>query len=146
MADASVFDPDAFRRAAPFFADPVKYPSETLAVWWGIGAEYLTPRYGGALGDSSRDLALNLLAAHLLTVNAGAAAAGAPGVAGIVTASRVGDVSVALMPPAAANAFQQFLSMSTYGMQVRALLRMAGVGGMYLAGTGGRAGLRGPYG
>lgn len=146
MADSAVFDAAAFRRAAPAFADPDKYPPDLLATWWGFASGYLTPRYGGALGDASRDLALNLLTAHLLTINAGAAAPGTPGVGGIVTASRVGDVSVAIMPPAAGNAFQQFLSMSTYGMQVRALLRAAGVGGMYFAGLGGRAGMRGPYG
>lgn len=146
MAGASVFDGEAFRRAAPAYGDPAKYPTDLLMTWWGFACEYLTAKYGGVLGDSSRDLAINLLAAHLLTINTGAAAPGAPGVGGIATASRVGDVSVAIMPPAAANAFQQFLSMSTYGMQVRALLRMAGVGGMYFAGIGGRAGMRGPYG
>ena len=143
MAGEITLDLAAFRAGFPAFANVTTYPDATIEVFWNRGTGYVSSLNYGRLRDAARADALNLMAAHLLTlqdtVNAGE-------VAGIVTASSIDMISVTLKEPPAANQWQWFLNLTPYGQQLLALLTVRSSGGFYIGGLPERSGFRRVYG
>jgi hypothetical protein len=147
-------DISAFRQKFPAFADETAYSDELLNIWFNDAGEYL--REGWALSGARYDLACQLMAAHLMTLayngiapNAQGAVAGTGGAqvaGGPIVSATEGGVSVSFAPPPVKTAWQQWLASSSYGLQLWALLRVAGAGGVYLGGLGERSAFRRAYG
>lgn len=78
------------------------------------------------------DYALQLMTAHLLKVGN---AASSGNTQGVVVSSSVADVSVSLMPPPVKSGWQFWLSSTSYGLQLWALLSVRAAGGWTVGGS-----------
>ncbi|WP_149011975.1 DUF4054 domain-containing protein, partial [Escherichia albertii] len=67
---AIIFDADLFRQQLPAFSDVTKYSDALIDSWWIQASCYISTEDYGWLNGNSRALAINLLAAHLLTLSA----------------------------------------------------------------------------
>lgn len=123
-----VFNVTAFKAQFPEFAatDPT-----ALQGYWDMGTAYLNPNDGWLMSGATLLLALNLMTAHMARIFT---MIGAGQDAGVTTSASEGSVSVSLQPPPAKTAFQQWLSSTPYGLQLRALLNAKSAGGFYVAG------------
>lgn len=144
----------AFRQQFPAFADETAYSDELIQIWFNAATEYLSE--GWALSGARYDLACQLMAAHLITTayggvapNAQGAVAGTGGAqvaGGPITSATEGGVSVSFAPPPVKTAWQQWLAGTSYGLQLWALLRLAGAGGIYIGGLAERSAFRRAFG
>lgn len=130
MADI-VFDAALFRAQLPAFTDPVKYPDLLLQAYWDHAALIADTTDCGVLFNGARALALNLLAAHLLTL--------APGTAknkqgGFVNSATVDKVTVQKVAPPASDMFEWWLGQTPYGQELLMLLEVCSVGGISVGG------------
>lgn len=137
---AHTFDVASFRAQFIEFANVATYPDAALTGYWDMGTNYISDVdsvYG--LKDSSLQLALNLMTAHLAKsfslLNAGQ-------VSVVVAGSSEGSVSVSLVPPPVKNAWQWWLATTPYGAQLRALLSVLSTGLPYVGGGLERASFR----
>ena len=137
------FDATTFRAQNPAFADPNVYPTATLQAFFDAAACYISTEDYGYLSGDCRERALYLFTAHLVALD-DTRKAGSE--AQIITSSSVGGVSVSVLAPTATNEFQRWLSLTPYGLQLRALLRAKGVGGFVVGGFNATAGFRRPDG
>lgn len=146
------FDVDQFRTVFPEFSDPVKYPTATLNVFWGVACSFIDSNdcpYRMLHGDALR-YALDCLTAHLLCISmlaqkqtgAGSTTGGVPGSAGYITSSHIDEITVTRMQPPATNGWQFWLNNSPYGQQLWALLSVLSVGGTSVGGLPEREGYR----
>ena len=118
-----------FRADFPEFADVLRFPDSSLTFWSGIGEQLISEdRFGGLYVQ-----AVELFAAHNITLAAGNAAASSAGslpggASGPVSSKAVGSVNVSydnasVMLPNAGHWNQ-----TTYGRQYISLVRLIGQG------------------
>lgn len=138
-----IFDAALFRTQCPLYANVTTYPDATILNWWTIGSNYISVNDYGFLNDSSRALALNLMAAHLLYLSEKIAGGAAMG---IITSASEGSVSIGITPPPFKSMFQAWLSQSPFGQQLYALLSVKSSFGFYVAGSGVTGNIRNPDG
>lgn len=126
--------PSILRTNFPEFADTAVYPEAQVQFWIDYGDMLLSNlcRWG-----TMRDIGIQLVAAHQLTLaarNAAAAAAGGdPGsVAGAVSSKAVGGVSVSYDTTAALLDNAGYWNLTTYGIQFYQLALLVGTGGFQL--------------
>jgi hypothetical protein len=135
----AAFDISAFREAFPAFADDVIYPDAMIQLYADASLCYLSERSCGC-----DELNRQLLVAHLLTLNDRALTGNSSG--GIVTGASIDKVSVSVAPPPVTSSWGYWLSTTPYGLQLLALLRRCGAGGMYVGGTPERRAFRRSFG
>lgn len=128
-----------FRELFPAFADATQYPDAQVSGYFAF-AECWLGEYLDGTDCSCTDMTYYLLAAHLLFT--GGAAANGTSIAGTVTSSSVGGVSVSISSMPIRNAWQAWLAGSPYGLQLWAFLRVRAGGGAYVGGSVERAGFR----
>jgi len=134
-------DITAFKALFPQFAttaDPL------VTAQWGMATAYISADTYGDMPVAARTYCLQLMTAHLLAIGIvilnGGSYTGTPG---IVTQSKVGDVSVTLAPPPyGTSQWRYWLSLTPYGLQLSALLDAQSVGGFYVGGLPERAAFR----
>lgn len=139
------FDVAVFRAEFPQFA-PNPPTDATLQGYFDAATNYVDNRDYGclALTGAARVLALNLMTAHIGALFAMIAADDTPA---FETSATIDKVSVTVEAPPNKTQFGWWLSLTSYGQQLQALLGVAGVGGGYVGGGGGRArAFRGPAG
>ena len=126
-------DIQAFRTQFPAFDDPAAFPDEMLQLWDDAASLHLSE--GWMLSGATYDLARKLLTAHLVHLAHGIASSGSVGTSGgAVQSASEGSVSVSFTTPPTKTAWQFWLSSSPYGLQLWAMLTIAGSGGVYIGG------------
>lgn len=133
-----------FRAAFPQFASAVAFPDALVTLQYNMATGFVSDSTYGCMTVLVRTSALYLMTAHLLSLGAIIADGGTyQGAAGIVTQSKVGDVSVSLaQPPYGTSAWRYWLSLTPYGAQLLALLDVQSAGGFYIGGLPERAAFR----
>lgn len=116
----------------PEFADQSVYPAATVNSFIVQAKCYITPNNVGMMVGESRELAIYLMVAHLLTLNSYILSGNTSGV--IITNSSIGDVSVSGTPPASRDMLEQWYGYTIYGVRLKALLDSFVGMGMYLQG------------
>jgi hypothetical protein len=126
------FDVTLFRQQFPVFANATAYPDAMLQMYWDMAVCYVTDvgNYGWLQGNC-RQLAINLMTAHLTALSVIVAGGQVPG---LVQSATIDKVSVSLTPPPLKNQWQWWLSTTPYGQQLLALLQNRSVGGWYIGG------------
>lgn len=129
-----VFDIPAFRISYPAFADPDTFSDEFLQSQWDLATCYVSDNNSGCgyLSGDCRYKALTLMTAHLAQLSTYAAD---QQLNVIVTEGHVDKVGVQLMPPPVKSQWAWWLSQTTYGAALLALLAAKSVGGMYIGGA-----------
>ena len=124
----------------PAYADPTAYPEATLQAFWNSAISYISDNANcGSLTGDDRQLAINLMTAHLVYISGLIAAGQVPG---LMQNATIDKVTVGLTPPPIPNQFQWWLNVSPYGQQLLALLQAHSVGGYYIGGSPVLAGFR----
>jgi hypothetical protein len=143
-----VFDDTVWRALIPAFGNSVKYPTAILQIYFNNAACYIETCDAGQLcvfTGASRLLGLYLMASHLLaSTQMICDNDGAP--LGLVIEGQVDKVRVTLKPPPDMSQFGWWLSLTPYGQQLYALLKVQAVGGFYIGGSPQRAAFRGTFG
>lgn len=139
-----VLDIPAFRALFPQFASATDFPDALITAQWGLATAYISADTYGCMPVEARTYALQLMTAHLLALGVIIANGGTyTGTAGLVTASKVGDVQVTLaQPPYGTSQWRYWLSLTPYGLQLLALLDAQAVGGFYVGGLPERSAFR----
>lgn len=138
MAAILTFDVVAFRAQFPAFA--ASPPTDaTLQMYWDTATNFVSNLNYGCLINSGRQLAINLMTAHLYSLSVIIAAGQQPGQ---VNSATIDKVSVSLTMPPNANQFQWWLNLTPYGSELLALLSVSSVGGFYYGGMPETSGLR----
>ena len=128
-----------FRSAFKAYESEANYPDAILELRYAQGACYISDNDIGKLSSKCRELALQLMLAHLLNINDKIESGAATGQ--IVSASEDG-VSVSLTPPPNESQFDWWLNTTPYGSQISTMLSLNTVGGLYLGGSFERSGFR----
>lgn len=136
------FDAAAFRALFPAFADPTAYPDVLLSMRWDMAVEYISAYGTCRLSGSGRQLALNLLTAHLSQIYAMLLVDPSATVS-IVTGASIDKVSVTMQAPSSASGgWRYWLSTTPYGLELWALLSIRSAGGFFVGGSIERQGIR----
>lgn len=137
------FDVAAFRLQFPAFANETTFPDEMLQMYWDMATCYISDdgSYGWLQG-TCRQLAINLMTAHLTALSVIIAGGEVPG---IVNSATIDKVSVTLTPPPLKTEWQWWLLNTPYGAQLYALLTVRSSGGWYRGGMAPLAGFNGTY-
>lgn len=119
---------DKFRKLFPEFENNT---DKQIEMYYEIAQEYI--KKSASLTDTKREYALNLMTAHLLaqgnnTMNGNTQT-------GQTASASQGSVSVSFQTFQAKGAFQHWLSLTPYGLQVLALFKTLSVGGFYIGGV-----------
>lgn len=129
-----LFDPSVFRAQAPQFANTAIYPDAQIQAQWNLATSYISDsRVVGAwerISAGQQVSALNLMTAHLMSLNL-AIASGQP--AGVVQGASIDKISVQMVPPPDLNGWRWWLCQTPYGQQLVALLEVAAVGGRFVS-------------
>lgn len=131
-----------FRLQFPAFADETVYSTPQLQGWWTMGTSYINVNngYPWSWNQNQLQLALDLMCAHLAQsftlINQGI-----PTV--VVQGTAEGTVNVSMTPPPVKTSFGWWLATTSYGQQLRALLRAVANVGLYVGGSAERSGFRG---
>ncbi len=133
------FDIDKFRLQFPEFSNVITYPDVMLQMYWDMATCYVSDEDYGCLSGSCRELALNLMTAHLVEIGTGTTSGDAPA---FVSSATVDKVSVSTVPPPQRDQYEWWLSLTSYGQQLLALLKAKSVGGCYIGGSPERAAFR----
>lgn len=120
------------------FADQARFPDVTLQSYFDAAGCYVANKNYGWLQGCCNLLALNLMTAHLAKIFSLVADGQTPG---IETQATIDKVSVSMMEPPVTNGWQFWLNQTPYGQQLLALLEAKAVGGVYVPGGWGRAGM-----
>lgn len=128
-----VFDVTAFRQLFPEFADPDKYPDDTLSRYWNWATLRICPYDNWFLCGDRLQYVLNLMTAHLARLGQQSASGDDPG-GGMVQSASEGSVSVAMAVFQLRNAWQYWLMKTPYGQELLALFEMLTAGGFYFGG------------
>ena len=131
MAEYLTFDVTQFRATYTEFSDPLKYPDAVLQNYWDIATCYISNENYGYLSGDCRQLAINLMTAHLAKI---ADLSNSGQLAILAQAASIDKISVSLTPPPLKNQFAWWLSTTAYGQQLYALLQARSVGGFYVGG------------
>lgn len=135
------FDVAGFRAAYPQFTSTVTFPDATLQRYFNSATQFICASWSGCdvLAGDARELALNLLTAHLAALFVLIAAGEVPA---FLTSATIDKVSVSVEPPQTKTAFQQWLALTGYGQELLALLMVKAVGGFMGGGLPERAAFR----
>lgn len=129
---------DDWRAAFPEFANIETYPDAYLQRFLTMATAFISTR-NFRLRPSVRILAIQLMAAHLLTLahtDAAGNAINTDGTAGTtVTSASIDGVSVSMQAPLAGDAFAQWIQTTPYGRQLWALLTVNNPTGVFYVGT-----------
>ncbi len=141
------FDSAKFREVFPEFSDTAKYPDAMLQTYWDLATYFISDVDCpcNILNDGALAYAISCMTAHLLTLaqrSADAAAEGTSPTGGVEISASIGEVSVSMMQPPAANGWQYWLSQTPYGQMLWALLSIKAVGGLSVGGLPERLGFR----
>lgn len=123
-----------FRNQFPQFENTSIYPPAQLQGWWTMATAYINidNNYPYNWNQAQLQLAVDLMCAHLAQsftlINNGT-----PSV--LVTGSTEGSVSVSLTPPPTKTAFGWWLATTSYGAQLRALMRTVANVGLFVGGS-----------
>ena len=123
---------EGFVSMFPEFADQSTYPAATVNGFIVQAKCYITPNNVGMMVGETRELAIYLMVAHLLTLNSYILSGNTSGV--LLTNSSIGDVSVSGTPPASKDMYEQWYGYTIYGVRLKALLDSFVGMGMYLQG------------
>lgn len=141
---AEPFDPAAFRKMFPHFADTTKYPDELLSGYYDSATCFVYPESWRMLHGKCLQRALYLLVAHLGglgdQIKAGVITSG------IQTGATVDKVSVTIQAPPATTGWKFWLSTTPWGLELWALLSVKSAGGVYVGGSRERQGFRKAWG
>lgn len=141
------FDIATFRaQFAPTFDSETTYPDTLLDATFDQAICYVSNVIDSCSTITAGCLLimLNNLVAHLLTIQKKIAAGESPG---IVKSSKVGSVSVSLVPPSTeGEQFNWWLNTTPYGAQVAAQLDVSSAAGFIAGGFNPNAGFRFPDG
>lgn len=141
MVDVIQITSQEFRSAIKGFSDKEKYTDEQIDLFIEQAGLYVSPINCGVLRCEQRVYAIELMAAHLLTLNdkilSGDISAG-----GRITSATIDKISVSLEAPKNQNDFSYWLSLTPYGMSLLALLKTKSSIGIYSGGTNYRGSLR----
>jgi hypothetical protein len=146
-----VYNDAKFRKQFPAFADATVWPEETLTLYWGIARDDFVVTIDSpcnGLHNSSLQLAVDLMCAHLSTLmaippaGAGEGDGGGATSSGILTSASIGAVSVGMMQPPVKGMWDYWFAQTPYGQQLLALLAIKGVGGLYVGGLPERSAFR----
>lgn len=135
------YNDENFRLQFPQFADETDFSTPQLEGWWVMGSSYINAVNGFPWNwnQAQLQLALDLMCAHLAQsytlINSGI-----PTV--LVQGTAEGSVNVSLTPPPVKSSFGWWLSTTSYGQQLRALLKVVANVGLYVGGNWERAGFR----
>lgn len=135
------FNVTLFRAAYPAFSNSTTYPDALLQMYWDTGTCYISNENYGWLKDACRQLALNLMTAHLtyLSTLINQSKSGT-----IKQSATIDKVTVTLVPPPINDSeFDWWLNTSPYGQQLLTLLQVQSVGGFYVGGSPERASFNG---
>ena len=128
-----------WREAFPEFANAETYPDGYLQRFLTQAQSYIsTQNY--RLSPQTRILAIELMSSHLLTLSAvdaqGNPISASGGVSGgIIAGATIDGVSVQMVAPIAADAFEQWIQSTPYGKQYWALLTANNPTGVYYLGN-----------
>lgn len=135
-----IYDDALFRAQFVAFANTATYPQAVISAQFDVASLYIGNEDWWILNGAALVLAINALTAHLLQLNKNAARG--TGATGLKTGATVDKVSVSLQPPPVKTAWQQWLSLTPYGLQLWTLLSIKSAGGFYVGGAFERAGFR----
>jgi hypothetical protein len=136
------FDPVTFRALFPAFASETAYPTVALQMRWDMAVEYISAYDSCRLSGTSRQLALNLLTAHLTQIYAMLLLDPSATVS-IITGASIDKISVSMQAPsAAAGSWKYWLSTTQYGLELWALLSVKSAGGFFVGGSSERSAIR----
>lgn len=135
------FDPAAFRKTFPAFANAACFSDEQLQMWFDIAAGYISVEDCSCymLAGPQRVIALNLMTAHMGYLFNLAITGDTPQV---LVSATIDKVQVTVEPPESQSQFQWWLNTSPYGQQLNALLQLVSAGGVYIGGLPERAAIR----
>lgn len=127
------YDDATFRSLYPAFADTGRYTAAALEIQYADACNFVSPNDGCFLSGAALDGALYAMTAHLQALS-DLAASGQT--AAIVKSSSVGKVSVSVQAPPVreGDAYNYWLSLTPYGLKLRALFKAASAGGFYAGG------------
>lgn len=125
------FDVTLFREQFPAFANPTTFPDAMLQMYWDMATCYISDEDYGWLNDGCRQLALNLMTAHL-TATSVLIANGQTSV--LIQSSTIDKITVTLTPPPVKTPFRWWLMTTPYGIQLSGLLAANSAGGFYIGG------------
>lgn len=130
---ATAFNAASFRTQFAAFADTAVYPATLLQSWWTMGSAYISTNNGlsWAYTQQQAQFANDLMCAHLIALYNQINIGQTPG---LVDAATEGSVNVHLVPPPTKTAFQNWLSQTPYGQQLRALLDLVAGPGLFIGG------------
>lgn len=123
---------DGFISMFPEFADTSLYTPNVVNGFILQAQCYITPKNVGEMTGTSRELAIYLMVAHLLTLNSYILSGNKSG--GLLSNAQIGDVSISLTPPAARDMREQWYGYTIYGVRLKALLDSYIGMGFYLQG------------
>ncbi|MFY1028171.1 DUF4054 domain-containing protein [Actinobacillus seminis] len=130
-----------FRKKFPVFNN---VSDDVIELWKEVASEYLKPSF--ALNEKRFSIALDLMTAHLLHCNnypqGVSENVGTTSATGLVTSASEGSVSVSFTPPPTKDAWDHWLALSPYGVQLWALLQQLAAGGLYIGGLPERKAVR----
>lgn len=128
-----------FRTLFPAYSNATTYPDAVLTMNWDTATLYISAEDYGWLSGASRERSIYLMAAHITALSDIISSGQNPS---LVSASSIDKISVTLTPPPIKNQFHWWLSLTPYGAQLLALLKMSAVGGMYVGGSAERSAFR----
>ena len=132
MAIHNVLNIPVFISTFPEFSNATLYPDTMLNAWYANAGLYMDQNDNSdGLNGATLDFALQLLTAHLLKIsnNIGLGQVTQP-----INDATEGSVSVAFAPPPFRSGWEYWLSSTTYGQQLWALLNVQSVGGWSVGG------------
>lgn len=129
MAALIQFDVNAFYAAFPPFQGTIT--QDALQIYWDTASIMVDPTMPQAPYVARQTRYLQLMTAHLATLNIMIMGGNLPG---IITAATIDKVSVTLQPPPEKNQFQWWLNQTPYGQQLAALTQIATIGGFFVGG------------
>lgn len=123
---------EGFISMFPEFADQSQYPASNVEGFIIQAQCYISPNNVGEMTGKSRELAIYLMVAHLLTLNSYILSGNKSGI--LLTNATIGDVSVSGTPPASRDMREQWYGYTIYGVRLKALLdSFIGIG-LYMQG------------
>jgi len=134
-----IFDVTLFRQQFPAFADVLVFPTARLQMYWDMAICYISDINCGWLRNSCRQLAINMMVAHLAALSVLIATGLTPQ---LIKSSTIDKITVTLQMPAVPNQWRWWLNTTPYGMELLALLAINSVGGFYVGGSPELSGFR----
>lgn len=126
------FDVALFRQQFPAFADALVYPTPQLQMYWDMAICYISNMNCGWLTGACRQLAINMMVAHLAALFVLIATGLTPQ---IIKSSTIDKITVTLEMPAVPNQWRWWLNTTPYGAMLLTLLASNSVGGFYVGGN-----------